>query len=477
MNDDRSSRKDNRLAPAAPLAAFFSEHFRIAPDPTDVTYQQRQTAEMVDGFRMLSLLVLATMSTMFAVYLLGPASWAPRSREALSLSTCGVLACAGGVGLVAGRYIRSRVAALVGTALLLGASMTVLTVDRLLREQAPGSTLIPTIFIMLTLLAALLPLRPAPVLGFGVMLLVTCGLAARFTLGPFRGDVVEFVSAGMAVAISTLIAARSTRQRIDVHRAHLCALESEREAEGERSRALLAESAVTMERLAASLSHELNTPIGALKSSTDTLTRAVRRYASFPAGSHLPDMVDELSGAITESAARLGETIARIQRFANLDRSAVRLVDVNQLIQDAVALMNPPSATQTQVKLHLEPLPQIWCRPHELSVAIGSVLNDFLENGDAVRIESMTVGTSVAIRLARRAQLASQDLTDPGFAVVGGRVRAAGWGLFTARQLVRRSGGELSLDHDSADEIVLMTIPGDGVLPEACPRGTSATAA
>jgi hypothetical protein len=188
-------------------------------------------------------------------------------------------------------------------------------------------------------------------------------------------------------------------------------------------------------------------------------------------------MVDELSGAITESAARLGETIARIQRIANLDRSAVRLVDVNQLIQDAVALMNPPSATQTQVKLHLEPLPQIWCRPHELSVAIGSVLNDFLENGDAVRIESVTVGTSVAIRLARRAQLASQDLTDPGFAVVGGRVRAAGWGLFTARQLVRRSGGELSLDHDSADEIVLMTIPGDGVLPEACPRGTSATAA
>jgi signal transduction histidine kinase len=101
---------------------------------------------------------------------------------------------------------------------------------------------------------------------------------------PFHADLVETVGAATVVAVSVVTAARSTSQRIRVHHAHASAMKAERQAEAERERALLAESAISMERLAASLSHELNTPIGVLKSATHTLVRGVQKRSGFAEG-------------------------------------------------------------------------------------------------------------------------------------------------------------------------------------------------
>jgi two-component system C4-dicarboxylate transport sensor histidine kinase DctB len=277
-----------------------------------------------------------------------------------------------------------------------------------------------------------------------------------------QANLLDITSAGTAVAVSVIIAARSTSQRIRVHLAYSSAMNAEREAEDARERALLAESAVTMERLAASLSHELNTPIGALKSATETLTRCVQQYASFAAGSRMPKMVQELSTAIRDSTGRLGEAVGRIQRFANLDRSAIRLIDVNQLVQDAVALMNPPSVSQIQITLNLEPLPQIWCRPHGLSVAVASILNEMLENGIDMIIDTHVSGAHVVITLAQARPAGVPEEREQGdlsFAVVDGHVRASGWELFAARQLVRETGGDLRIEHNGANwQMVVITL-------------------
>ena len=308
------------------------------------------------------------------------------------------------MALLTSKFIRSPAAAVIASAALLGSCVAAFTIDRL-RETAqdhrPAPSLIPIISFVLILGVAVVPLRPARALALGVLLLMSCGLAAQFGDVPVQANLLDFVSAGTAVAVSVIIATRSTSQRIRVHHAHLSAMTAEQGAENARERALLAESAVTMKRLAASLSHELNTPIGALKSATETLTRCVQKYASFATGSRMPQMVQELSTAIRDSTARLSETVGRIQRFANLDRSAIRLIDINELVQDAVALMNPPSVSHIQVALNLEQLPPIWCRPHGLSVAMASILNEVLENGIAVTIDTYATEANVVVKLAQ----------------------------------------------------------------------------
>jgi signal transduction histidine kinase len=452
------------------LAGFFRERFHIDSDPVDLVYKQRYAAELVDSFRLLSLLVFATMTFLFMLHLVHNEAFRTHFPESLSLTTCAVLTVAGGVSLLISRFIRSPAAAVIASAALLVTCIAALTIDRLrqiAQAERPAPSLIPIIAFVLILGVAVVPLRPARALALGVVLLITCGLAAQFGDVPVQANLLDFVSAGTAVAVSVVVAARSTSQRIRVHLAHFSAMNAEREAENARERALLAESAVTMERLAASLSHELNTPIGALKSATETLTRCVQQHASFAAGSPMPKMVLELSAAIKDSTARLTETVGRIQRFANLDRSAIRLIDLNQLVQDAVALVNPPSVSQIQMTLNLEPLPQIWCRPHGLSVAVASILNKMLENGIDVIIDTYASEADVVVKLAHARPAAVPEEREQGdlsFTVVAGHVRASGWELFAARQLVRETGGDLRIEQNGASwQTVVITLSASAV--------------
>jgi signal transduction histidine kinase len=471
-NTIQLARYRTRPQTAFTLVSFFREFFQHDPEPTDLVYKQRYSAELVDGFKVLSLLVFATMVFLFLVHLPqmeGPTQPFP---DALSVMTCAVLTVAGGVGLLTSRFIRSPATAVAASAALLVFCVAAFTIDRL-RQTAqgdrPAPSLIPIVSFVLILAVAVIPLRPARVLGLGILLLTSCALAARFGEVPLQANPLDFVTAGTSVAVSVIVAARATSQRIRVHQAHLSAINAEREVEDTRERALLAESAVTMERLAASLSHELNTPIGALKSATETLTLCVQKYASFAAGSRLPHMVQELSTAVRDSTARLSETVGRIQRFANLDRGAIRLIDINELVQDAVALMNPPSMSQVQVALNLAPLPQIWCRPHGLSIALASILNEFLENGMAVTIETYATGDKVVVKLAEAGAADVSEERGQGelrFAVVSGHVRASGWELFAARQLVRETGGDLQIQRNSPDaQTITITLSASAILP------------
>jgi signal transduction histidine kinase len=454
-----------RRAWRPPLSSRLGQLLQVEADPCDTEYRQRHTAEMIKGFGLLSLLVFSSMAVLLMVHIAQRHGLESARAGGPSPLACALLAGAGALGLLASKSVRSAAAAFVATATLLVASVLVITVDCLQQASRNGGStgsLLQILLSVLVLSAALLPLRPSRMLALGLLLLATSSLAARLTKTQLQIDSVEVVGAAIVVAVSVVAAARSTSDRIRTHQAHASAMEAQREAEAARQRALLAESAVTMERLAASLSHEFNTPIGVLKSATETLIRALQREASFPrCGSGRRPVVEPLFDAVVASTTRLGEIVARIQRFANLDRSAVRLVDVNQLVQDAVAVMNPPSANQAQVQLRLHPLPQIWCKPHALNIAIASILNVMLDRKVPVTIETWLWEGKIAITTTRCSlETAPDPEPELRFAVLDGRIRATGWDLFAARQLVRENGGDIRVEgQESTERRVTISLP------------------
>jgi len=461
------TRTETRGPKPAALFAYIRQRLWVEADPSDAVYHERYAAEMIGGFRILGLLILASMSVLFVVHLARPYGLGGGLYDGPSTACCALLAVAGGLAVLASKCVRSAGSAFLATAALLVVAVMVMSIDRL-KQVAPdgraANSLLPILLSALVLTAALLPLRPARMLGLGVLLFGSSCLAALFIGMPFRVDLVESVGAVIVVVVSVVAAFRSTSQRIGMHHAHASAMEAERRAETARERILLAESAITMERLAASLSHELNTPIGVLKSATQTLSHGFQKHNGFACGGgRTAHIVKDLLSAIANSTARLTETVARIQRFANLDRGAVRQIDLNQLVQDAVVLMNPPSINQTRVKLRLEPLPPIWCRPHALNMAVASVINRLLESSLPVSIETYLSGRETIVRMTRFSTV-TELVADPDlrFAVVEGRVQASGWDLFAARQLVRESGGDLRVEGcETGEQVVLISIPAD----------------
>src|SRR5262249_37435245 len=130
--------------------------------------------------------------------------------------------------------------------------------------------------ITLVLLAgiAALPLKPLQTLAFGLAISAS-ELAILFmakSFGQFAGsDPFHFISNLVVTFICTGLTAVMYAQRSTAYRSHQQALRSFEELRRAQGRLLLSETAASQGRLAAALSHELNTPIGAVSSAVETM--------------------------------------------------------------------------------------------------------------------------------------------------------------------------------------------------------------
>ena len=308
--------------------------------------------------------------------------------------------------------------------------------------------------IALTLMIALtaLPLRPSQALGASGALLVAYIAIATVSGRPLDAGVLTALLAMMPLA--TAMAAIIYGRTWQMHTAHSEQLTASRELSRSEIRRFVAQSAATMSRMAAALSHELNTPVGALKSSIDTLgALAERRNTTNEVQiARITALEEQVRRSAREAASRLQEVVLRLQRVTNLDRAEVQSVDLNSLVRDVVYLMQSEAqARQREVKLHLEDLPSIECRPQQLSAVLQNVLTAAVESAaSAVLVEtSQNDGFAEIIFHTTAPQLnaaETQAIFDPGFEELRGRIAAGNWGLFMARQVIRENGGEMRME-------------------------------
>lgn len=237
-----------------------------------------------------------------------------------------------------------------------------------------------------------------------------------------------------------------------------------------RTRQLIAENARNLSRLTAGLSHELNNPLGALKSSLDSLWRMARsgRVLSEDERTRIESVQSDLRATLDSSLNRMHEVIARIQRFANLDRAEKRCVDLHEMLGDVVALLEPAKGG---VELELVPGTPIAlsCHPQPLSGALSSVVAYTLEACEEAGAKRVTISTAegktvVEVRVAYAGDVLPAErlerLLEPSFEIAGGRVAARTWSLFSARQIVRAQGGEVRAFSEPGGETgFVVTLP------------------
>jgi signal transduction histidine kinase len=235
-------------------------------------------------------------------------------------------------------------------------------------------------------------------------------------------------------------------------------------------RQLIAENARNLSRLTAGLSHELNNPLGALKSSLDSLWRTARsgRALSEEERTRLESVQSDLRVTLDASLNRMQEVIARIQRFANLDRAERRCVDLNETLGDVVALL---AAAGSRVELTLNPVTHVAlsCHPQPLSGALSSVVTYTMEACEEAGAKQVTISATendkaVEVRIAYAGEALPRErlerLLEPSFEVAGGRVAARTWSLFSARQIVRAEGGDVRAFSEPGGETgFLVTLP------------------
>ena len=274
-----------------------------------------------------------------------------------------------------------------------------------------------------------------------------------------------FVLVWLSVALSAVMYRRVYRT-YSAHQRELRAADDLRQTQ---SLLVVSENAATMGRFAATLSHELNSPVGALVSVVQTLQslHEKRGKASGENRARLDRMEEELLGSAHLSADRLRDIIARMQRLTNLDRAEILAVDLNELLRDVLEMMESQLKDKIEIELDLHPLPRTTVRPQQISAVFSNLLQGTAEKFGTpakILITSKRANGFVQIDiLHRNKSLAEEDLDrlfDPGFGVKDRRIAAVNWSLFSSREMVCQHGGDIFAEGSSvAGTSVRVTIP------------------
>lgn len=333
----------------------------------------------------------------------------------------------------------------------------------LISQQAPSfADSIPgqATVVMLVGVAAF-PLRPMQAFFLGSMLCVVyLSISWLIEKAWYLGSgplLVNLLFIEMLTLLCTALAALVYRQRYVSYRNYQQSLRAAEELREVEARMMLAEQSATLGRLAAAMSHEMNSPIGALRSAVDTLLLLASRQATAPPEQHprLVRLQSDLRKAIQESTARLSQMVARIQRFANLDNAQILEADLNELLSSAVELTRATLPPKARLVTSYDQLPRLLCRPEQLSAVFHGVLTNAVkaikEDGEPglIHVTSKRNGPDVDITVEDNGRgIASNELMllfEPHFQISGTRMASANWGMFSFRRMVREHGGDITV--------------------------------
>ncbi len=327
-------------------------------------------------------------------------------------------------------------------------------------EIAHVSSAINIVVVLLVGVVAV-PARPWQILALAASLnasnfalsslAVAWDLIPPFSLHHYAGlDLIALLCTGLAA--------------LNYHRIHETYLAHRSEMEAQ-SRLLVSGSAASLGKFAATISHQLNSPLGALSSSLDSLQRLSSRHARQDL--RLRDLEEGLFANARGSAAQIEDAVRRMQRFTNLDRAEAHPIDLTQLLRDVAAMVEPDADKKVRIEVNSESLPKLTLRPQQMSAVFAKLLQNAVHASrpdSTVGIEAACRNGSVQVRITDQGPgldpAVAKTLFEPAFQVRDGKVVGGHWGLFTARQVVREYGGDVDVRSQPGQGVeVVVTLP------------------
>ena len=229
----------------------------------------------------------------------------------------------------------------------------------------------------------------------------------------------------------------------------------------ERQAEMLLEGKMTaLSDLVAGVAHEVNTPLGVVRSGLDTAEKATSRLAELAtqagadAGSteRLLVISRESTTTARAGAGRITGIVGSLRDFARLDEAELQRADLCEGLESTLALIDRDKMGAVELVKELSDLPPLLCRPKELNQVFMTILVnalDALKGEGELRISTAHEDTRITIEIADTgpgiAAAELEKLFELRFSARGGRM-AMGLGLPTARRIVVRHGGTLTVE-------------------------------
>ena len=221
----------------------------------------------------------------------------------------------------------------------------------------------------------------------------------------------------------------------------------------------------TLGSLVAGIAHELDTPLGSLRSSHDTLRRALERLQRILAdervdASELDEVrrivraVDGVMDAGGLATDRMVELVGSLRTFGRPDGSERGLVDVREALEETLTLVEHRLGDRIRVETSHGDLPTVEGYPAELNQAFMNLLlnaSQAIEGEGRIEIRTSAADGTVEVEIRDTGSGIPEEhlerIFEPGFSTKGSRV-GMGLGLLITRQVVDRHGGEIEVESE-----------------------------
>lgn len=282
------------------------------------------------------------------------------------------------------------------------------------------------------------------------------GLEAAVGLGEGVNDLFLrpwiLLMGGAALVWITAGARKMLREAVDRER-------REQELRQEQMQMVLQAQVSALGQLVAGVEHEVNSPLGAVRSAAATAAAAVSRLRE-TLGSNDADRgnvseraVRALEGSVElleRAGERLSEVMATISRFVHLDRAERYPVDMTVCVQDAVGLVEAQSRERVRFEVEAQPGLLVDGDVARLSQALTTVIknaSEAIETTGAVHVSAAAESGSAVVVVSDEGRGMEEkdvaELFDIDFAS-GSRIRAR-FGLAACRSVIHGHGGDIDV--------------------------------
>jgi signal transduction histidine kinase len=135
----------------------------------------------------------------------------------------------------------------------------------------------------------------------------------------------------------------------------------------------------TLTHLVAGIVHEMNSPVGTIRSARDTLSRAIGKLrGDIPPGAAL-QAIDSSNVAIESATDRLGTVLSGFKSFSHLDEAEWQIARIEQGLDSTVAVMDSQLGGDIDVERQYGELPAIWCAPARLNQVFMHLITNALQ--------------------------------------------------------------------------------------------------
>lgn len=250
--------------------------------------------------------------------------------------------------------------------------------------------------------------------------------------------------------------------------------ERTRELRAKQSQLVQSEKMAALGQLVAGIAHEVNTPLGAIKSNNDTLTRALGRLrgqlaetGAFEGRTEKLIGIGERLCSVSEDAiGRITRIVGSMRNFARLDMGDVEFVELARCIDSTLVLVNHMLKGRIVVQRDYGGLPPVECHASQLNQVFmnlfvnaaqaipeqGTLRVATVREGDQVRITVADDGGGIAPENLRR-------IYDPGFTTKGVGV-GTGLGLAIVFEIMAEHSGSIGIESEvGVGTVVTLRLP------------------